>query len=165
MEIITQKAIMLMLAASQARAKLSMPVITKILYLTDWKCAIELGRTFTGLRWFLAEYGPEVEDYEILEFLSSRRFARRQEQASSGEQSHYKLKRPVQISVKDMDPDFIRILTFAMKTAAEKGAEDLDLLVMSTYPVITTDIYGKLDLVKKAKEYRPIRDNNLAQAG
>ena len=116
---------------SKARLKI-------MVYLADWKSAIERGRQITPLTWEFGEYGPYNPNLARLienrEALSSTR--RKYPALGDAERG---------------------ILDFAVATVEKKSFAELTKLVYSTHPFITQPRYTKFNLPELARDYERIK--------
>ncbi len=109
-----------------------------MVYLADWKSAIERGYQITSQTWEFGEYGPYnpdlarlLEDQEDLSGAGGPRSA--------------------------LGEDDKEILDFVIATVEKKRFMDLTSLVYSTHPMLTQPRYAKFDLLKLAREYERIK--------
>ncbi len=134
--------------------ELSKGRLTKLIYLADWRSAIEDGVQLTDTRWIFNHYGPYVHDIVDLAredgaftvevtrnaFGSSKEVIRAASDAGYPSLTHKEK----------------RILDFVIDSTKAKFWGDFINLVYSTYPVVTQDRYSELDLVKLAGEYKEV---------
>jgi hypothetical protein len=127
-----------------------------MVYLADWKSAIDLGRQMTEVKWQIDQHGPYVDD--ILELAKS-------DPDFEIETSENVFGSPkTLISLKNRKVDFSLleseklILNHVIQTTARKNFEEFIKLVYSTYPAITQEKYKKIDLESLAKEYKTINE-------
>lgn len=134
------------------RRRLSNARLTKMVYLADWKSAIETRKTISNIKWYYDNFGPFVWDVvntarqnpllfnvtcsadsdgnrRTFLSLADRRYKARLDRSEAQSVDHI-----IQVT-KDLDwPDFIR-------------------LVYSTYPIASRQKFQELDLVALADEY------------
>lgn len=132
--------------------ELSKARLTKLIYLADWKSAIERGRQLTEINWIFNHYGPYVDDV-CLAALENPDFNVQQTVNRYGKpKSVISLKRAFRMeSLTDEDK---RILDYVIETTMPLGWEGFIQLVYSTFPILTHPRMSRLDLVESAKRYR-----------
>jgi hypothetical protein len=106
--------------------ELSNARLTKMIYLADWKSAIEREEQLTNLSWEFSHYGPYVPNVI--------RLAR---------------------SEKDFEVKLGETI-FVIHSVDDKSFTEFVKLVYSTYPIVTQERYSILDLVNLAKEYKEV---------
>ncbi|WP_299948417.1 Panacea domain-containing protein [uncultured Microbulbifer sp.] len=139
------------------KSELSASRLTKMLYLADWKSAIENSKQLTDAEWHFNHYGPYVDDFikiaanddEIKVFSTQTMFGAHKQQVELREGSSREIE--IQESEK-------KILDFVIDSTRSKNYEEFIKLVYSTYPVVSSSRYNDLDLVKMAQEYRDISE-------
>jgi len=141
---------------------LSASRLTKIVYLADWKSALEYARPLTGSTWHFNHYGPYVDDFisvakkdEDVEVLDTRN-------VFGARKLLLKIKDSFEGEV-DLDEEQIKILDFVISATKDKSYQEFINLVYSTYPVVSSDRYSDLDLVSMAREYRKISGREKAK--
>jgi len=126
--------------------------LTKIIYLTDWRYALDYDEKLTGIEWIFNHYGPYVPDVLkcaqaiskiSVEFRSNfyntpKTIIRASEDAQKPE----------------LDSKITNVLDSMIEKAAKRSWNQFIQLVYSTYPILTQPRYSKLDLVALAKEYK-----------
>lgn len=137
------------------KSELSASRVTKMLYLADWKSAIDNGRQLTDSKWYFNHYGPYVEDFielakedDDIEVVSDQTIFGGRKRLLKLSDSH---KNKVQLDDNDKT-----LVDFVINATKSKNYEDFIKLVYSTYPVITHDKYSELDLVPLAAKYKQI---------
>jgi hypothetical protein len=138
--------------------ELSNARLTKMVYLADWKSAIERGEQLTNLSWEFSHYGPYVpdvirlarseEEFEVEQgetIYGAQRELVRHETESATAAAYPSLK------LEDKD-----LLDFVIRSVEDKSFTEFVKLVYSTYPIVTQDRYSKLDLVNLASEYKEV---------
>lgn len=135
------------------KSELSNARLTKMIYLSDWKCAIESGKQLTDIEWFFDNYGPYVTDVqaEIAEHedLFSSNFTRNM----YGESKTIFSMKNVEYNPVLSDSERVVVEHVIVKTR-ELYWDDFIKLVYSTHPVSSSSRYSFLNLVEKAKEYK-----------
>ena len=131
--------------------ELSNARLTKLIYLADWKSAIERGRQITEIEWEFSYYGPYVSDViEIAE--SDNSFYVESETNPYGEKkSVIRCKRGARAN--HLDSAEVSILKKVIAATEDKTWDDFIRLVYSTYPIKTVPQFSQLDLPRLAKQY------------
>jgi hypothetical protein len=128
--------------------ELSKARLAKLIYLADWKSAIERGEQMTNIVWV---YNYHVEDV-AQEAEDDPAFKVRSTHNLYGEpKGLIELVRPR--GYPSLTEDDRRILDSVIASTAEKNWNEFIRLVYSTYPIITQDRFSKLDLVELAHRY------------
>lgn len=137
------------------RSELSNARLTKIIYLADWKSAIERDTQLTEIQWFFNHYGPYVDDViEVAE--NDPAFDVKQTFNMYGEYKEViSLKNGVDYPT--LEEDDKAILDFVIDSSASKNWDQFIRLIYSTYPVLTQSRFAKLNLVELAHEYEEKR--------
>lgn len=135
------------------KAELSKARLTKMVYLADWKSAIDRKKTLTDIEWVYNHYGPYVDD------VWSTVRKERDIFKSADETNFYGSSKEVVMLVSEDTPDNLeneerKILDKIIEVTKEKYWNDFISLVYSTYPVRKSERYDSLNLVKLAKEYK-----------
>ncbi len=133
--------------------ELSKARLVKLLYLADWKNALDNGQQLTTIDWYFNHYGPYVDDVMELVTADQRNFRVELRRGSYGGM------REVILLVPSHDPPQVsskarRVLDFVIRTVYPLAWDDFIQLVYSTYPIQTTARYNYLHLVELAQEYR-----------
>jgi len=138
--------------------ELSKARLNKIIYLIDWKSAIEKQRQLTNIHWLFNHYGPYVREIESL-IIEDPRFKIEQTTNFYGGEKNI-------ITLKD-DQSFIEpsneekiIIEFIMEKTRRLYWDKFINLVYSTYPIISQAKGSNLDLVQLAKEYKELKESN-----
>ena len=139
--------------------ELSNARLTKMVYLADWKNAIEREEQLTDLTWEFSHYGPYVPDVICLA-RSEDDFEVERGETMYGNQKelvrHQAEFGMLAASYPSLAPEDRDILDFVIRSVEDKNFTEFVKLVYSTYPMITQVRYSKLDLVDLAKEYKQI---------
>lgn len=133
--------------------ELSKARVVKMIYLADWRNAIQHGVQLTTIRWYFNHFGPYVdevinvarqdEDFEVV--LVTNCF--------HGPKELIKLKSKAKVKG-ELSLEAQMSLDHVIKNTSNLYWDDFISLVYSTYPIITQSKYSQLDLPKLAKEYR-----------
>ncbi len=132
--------------------ELSKARVTKMVYLADWKSALDHGRQITPIEWVFNHYGPYVEHvvdsiradpaFEVV--LTSNMYGKAKEVVRvRGE-----------VRWPDLDAQDVAVLDHVIARTAPKYWDQFIKLVYSTYPILTRPRMAILDLVALAGEYR-----------
>jgi hypothetical protein len=134
------------------KEQLSKARLTKMIYLADWKSAIDRATQISDVEWAFSHFGPYVplvieqlrddEDFAVVS--SSTIYGNPKEVVSYHGPGFFPT-----LSVEDR-----RILDFVIESVAPKSWDGFVRLVYSTYPVMSRPRYSRLDLVGLADEYR-----------
>lgn len=145
------------------KSELSASRLTKMLYLADWKSAIEQSRQLTDAQWHFNHYGPYVDDFiKIAKDDDDIRVVRTQTMFG-GHKQEVRLNDNFDGTV-ELEEEDKKILDFVISSTKRKNYEDFIKLVYSTYPVVSSSRYSDLDLVTLAKEYESIAENSSNKA-
>jgi hypothetical protein len=138
--------------------ELSKPRLVKLIYLIDWKHALETGEQLTDIKWVNNHYGPYVED--IIELIKERNdiflldsYRNRYGKITDKIKLVNKLE-SIEVGENKEIIDFI-----INKTNHFKWSDFMDI-VMSTYPVQSYQRYTELDLSEDAKKYNKLRSTS-----
>ena len=125
--------------------------VTKMVYLADWKSAIERREQLTDISWRFDHYGPFVYDVrDVAESDPAFRIVPTQNPFGS----HKELLRVSEdVDYPSLSEDEMQVLDHVLETSAELNWDQFIKLVYSTYPIFTKERYSKLDLVQLAEEY------------
>lgn len=142
--------------------ELSNSRLTKLIYLADWKAALESGSQMTDIKWVYNHYGPYVPDV-VNSIKKDGRFIVRSTLNAYGSP-----KVLVQLSddvgdCASLSEDDRQYLEFVVEATKKKTYDDFIKLVYSTYPVVTQEKYEELDLPGLAEEYRASRGIRLSE--
>lgn len=130
--------------------ELSKARVTKMVYLADWRSAIEYGRQMTPLRWTFNHYGPYLDD--VVD--TARTDSAFEVKESANPYGHPKeVIRLVGDARADLTEQEKEVLDHVINETAPLYWNDFIRLVYSTYPVVTQPKYSELDLVGLAREY------------
>jgi hypothetical protein len=136
------------------KQELSKARLTKMVYLADWRAAIEQGRQLTSLRWTFNHYGPYLDDV-VQEARASKDL-----DVETTRNMYGGLKELVAVRDETPEPPMSdsdrAILDHVIEETAPLYWNDFMKLVYSTYPIVTQERYTTLDLVELAKEYQRV---------
>jgi hypothetical protein len=135
--------------------ELSKARINKIMYLIDWKSAIENEKQITNIEWVFNHYGPYVNKIEEI-ISKDNRFNIEKTTNIYGKEKH--------IIGLIKDKDFINpsdqdkvIIDFILEKTVKFYWNKFIALVYSTYPIISQEKGSKLNLVELAREYKNLQ--------
>jgi hypothetical protein len=138
--------------------ELSKARLNKIIYLVDWKSAIEHGNQLTDIEWVFNHFGPYVSDIEET-ILKDERF-----KIISTKNIYNNPKNIIKLC---QDINFIepnntekKIIDFIIDKTKKFYWDKFIELVYSTYPIISQERGSKLNLVTLAAEYNELKNNN-----
>ena len=140
------------------KSELSASRVTKMLYLADWKNAIENDSQITDAVWHFHHYGPYVDDFieiarndeDIDVVNTTTMFGGKKQQIVLRDT----FKSEIEISERYKD-----ILDFVIRATKDKNYEDFIKLVYSTYPVVSSNRYSDFNLVEMAHDYKKLSAN------
>lgn len=153
MEKVIMSVIKYILQAYPYKDELSASRLTKMLYLTDWKAALELDTQLTDTVWHFHHYGPYVDDFVKMAKQDSDIKVTSTTTVFGGSKQLFELSgegtQPI-----TLEPQLKEIVDFVINATKDKNYEEFIKLVYSTYPVLSSNKYSDLDLVQKAREYK-----------
>lgn len=130
--------------------------LTKIIYLIDWKSAIDDSCLLTNSEWHLDNYGPYIEHF----FDAITKDKDLDIKISNNLDEDKKLS----IVMKNIEwQDHLedrqkKIIDFVINVTKDKNYSDLSKLVFSTYPIIVGNNNFYLDLIKLAHDYNELKN-------
>lgn len=133
--------------------ELSRARLTKMVYLADWKFAIDHGRQMTDTKWYFDNYGPYVWDIWKTAESNPDVFDVQTTQNMYGDEKNLIKLRSVPKDL-SLTEDDVNTLNHVIETTRDLNWSKFINLVYSTYPVRSTERYYFLDLVSKAQEYK-----------
>ncbi|HHQ4675900.1 SocA family protein [Aeromonas veronii] len=153
MEKVIMNVIKYILQAYPYKDELSASRLTKMLYLTDWKAALELDMQLTNTVWHFHHYGPYVDDFVKMAKQDSDIKVTCTTTVFGGNKQLFKLSGESTQPI-TLEPQLKEIVDFVINATKDKNYEEFIKLVYSTYPVLSSNKYTDLDLVQKAREYK-----------
>ncbi len=131
---------------------LSASRIAKLVYLVDWKFALEYDKQLTDTSWHFNHHGPYVSDFLNIAKNNDTMSIEETTNIYGSRKQLFKLNyEHVEIHISD---EVREIVDFVIKATCNKNHDEFIKLVYSTYPVISGDRHSPLNLVEKAREYR-----------
>lgn len=139
------------------KSELSASRLTKMLYLADWKSAIESSKQLTDVKWHFNHYGPYVDDF--LKIAKNDRDIKVINTCTvfGGRKQEIKLDDSFDGNI-ELTESQINVLDFVIEATKNKNYEEFIKLVYSTYPIVSNSKYSDLDLVNLAKDYKKIAE-------
>ena len=130
---------------------------TKLVYLSDWYMAMQYGRQITDISWFFDHYGPYVSD--ILDEADEDTLLRINKTVSAFGSTKY-----IVGAKYDKDALDYPSLSYEEQLIIDRVIEDTKQMswnefidyVYSTYPIVNSNKYYTLDLVRLAIEFNMI---------
>jgi hypothetical protein len=140
--------------------ELSKARLTKMVYLTDWKSAIDRGEQLTDIEWKFNHYGPYVQDV-VNTARDNKEFDVISTSAPYGSWKEL-IRLKVLGSYGSLTARDKAILNHIVDSTAPLSWDDFMRLVYSTYPVISRTRGETLDLVPLAEEYRSAQEESTS---
>jgi hypothetical protein len=135
---------------SSEKYPVSPPRLINILYLTDWKAAISMHKTISGIQWKIIDSEPKVDDSTLKEIIDSvDRKGRKLGFGLIGKLQRLSTYAPSKIERPSID--------FVTDFAKNQSDEALSLMVKSTYPTITQDESDIVNLADLAEKYGRVK--------
>lgn len=138
--------------------ELSKARLNKIIYLIDWKSALELEKQLTSIEWKFNHYGPYVNIIEET-IQNDDRF-----RIVSTTNFYGNEKNLIEIiddkNFSDPTEEEQEIIDFIIEKTRKFYWDKFINLVYSTYPIISQEKGSQLNLVELAKEYKNIKQND-----
>jgi hypothetical protein len=134
------------------KKELSNARLTKLIYLTDWHQAINYHTQITTIKWYFDNYGPFVQDIykKTLEFNDLFDIKTLTNIYGTDKKIFILKNQSYQPTLTD---DESKSINHIINVTQNLNWNDFIRLVYSTYPIVSSERYNYLDLVKKAKEY------------
>ena len=128
--------------------------LTKLIYLIDWESSLESGAQLTDIEWYFNHYGPYVSDvFDTADEDSDLRIV---EKVSNFGTKKFLVESKIEKSELqfELNESERKIIDKVIdKTKSMNWNEFIDY-VYSTYPIVKSEKYGVLNLVKLAEEYQ-----------
>ncbi len=128
--------------------------ITKLVYLVDWESALMTREQITDIDWYFDHYGPYVSDVfdtadedselAIVEKVSNFGTKKYVVEAKAGKDS----------LIIDLDKSEESIIDKVIDNTKNMNWNEFIDYVYSTFPIVNSEKYGVLNLVKLAEEYQ-----------
>lgn len=137
--------------------ELSKARLNKIIYLIDWKSALEHEEQLTSIEWKFNHYGPYVKTIEEI-IQNDDRF-----QIVSTTNFYGNEKNLIEIiddkNFSDPTEEEQEIIDFIIEKTKKFYWDKFINLVYSTYPIISQEKGSQLNLIELAKEYKKLKTN------
>lgn len=133
------------------KEELSKARLTKMVYLADWKSAIDQDRPMTEITWVFNHYGPYVDDV-VQEAEEDPAFVVKGTQNIYGDPKSI-IECEGSREYPSLSNEDKRILDSIIESSKKKTWNEFIRLVYSTYPVMTQDRFSEFDLVDLARRY------------
>lgn len=139
------------------KSELAKARINKIIYLMDWKSSIDRGKQISDIEWIFNHYGPYVDDVE--------NEIRNDERLKISMTFNYYNNPKYLIELTDENVNFNEpndeekeILDLVIEVTKKLNWDDFINAVYSTYPITHSEKGSNLNLVKLAKEYNTLKE-------
>ncbi|TKW61105.1 MAG: DUF4065 domain-containing protein [Blastochloris viridis] len=133
------------------KSELSLARLTKMVYLADWKTAINQERQLTNIAWYFNHYGPYVDDVENI-IVADNEFNIRNTTTPYGTKKNLvEAKATASYEISD---NVKTVLDEVIEKSSKLYWNDFIRLVYSTYPIRTQPRYSNLDLPSLAAKYK-----------
>ncbi|WP_396196181.1 Panacea domain-containing protein [Flavobacterium sp.] len=136
--------------------ELSKPRLVKLLFLIDWKYAIDNGHQFTEIKWYYNHYGPYVEDVIDLIKTHNDIFYVNAFENQFGSISEIISLKEKNINI-EVSKEVKVAADFIIKNTAHMKWTDFITLIYSSYPVKANSQYTILDLEKDSIRFNKSR--------
>lgn len=134
--------------------------LNKMIYLADWKSAIEREMQVSSIRWIYNNYGPYVNEIAELAKQDDWFIIYNTVNDFGHKKNIIYINEYVQdndITLLECDKEY---LNYVIKTTHSLNWADFIRLVYSTYPIISSTRKSSLNLIEKASIYNEIKRNN-----
>lgn len=140
------------------KSYLSITKLTHILYLADWKSAIQYSKQLTGMKWSMGHNGLYTND--LSKIIDSDSHIKITNRHTINDRSSMVIELIGFISNFDIHNEEKDILDFVIRSTKDKSPLELMRLVYSTYPLISNSKNTDINLVEMASAYKLIRRNS-----
>ncbi len=131
------------------KAELSNARLTKMVYLSDWKYALQHGQQMTSIEWLFNNFGPFVKDIENTA-LSHPQLFKIQETINAYGNKKNLIKYIDNRYNERISENEKKTLDFVINSTKSLDWDKFIQLVYSTYPILLSERHSKLDLVALA---------------
>jgi hypothetical protein len=131
------------------KSELSKTRLTKLVYLADWQAANDLGRQLTNIDWYFHNFGPYVDDVMNV-VMSDPRF-----EVSKTTNFYGDMKLQIAVQSDDhakLGEAEVAVLNKVIEETSPMYWNSFIKHVYQTKPILDSDRYSSLDLVKIASE-------------
>ncbi|WP_205702852.1 Panacea domain-containing protein [Botryobacter ruber] len=137
--------------------ELSKPRLVKLIYLIDWKYAIDNGEQATNIKWIYNHYGPYVDDVINLMKDNPAIFDITSKQNPyGGITDKFRLRDPQNIVV-NLDTELKEISNLIIEKTSDLSWSNFISVVYSSFPVKSNLKYSVLDLKQLSIEFRNLK--------
>jgi hypothetical protein len=133
---------------SLSHTPISFDTLRYLVYLAHWKYALVYGQDLSETTWVFARSGPASGKFFDLLFTSPEIIVI--DRLVENETMNISCNKDLSVDIKE--PEKL-VLDFVLSKEALLNEPELQKLVYSTYPMMTTPRFKKLDLINKAKDY------------
>ena len=130
---------------------LSKARLNKIIYLIDWKSAIDREKQITSIEWYFNNYGPYVNDIEISLSFDERFTIEKTRNYFGNEKNIVRIKTD---NFKSPTDEERHIIDLVINLTQDLSWNKFINAVYSTFPIKKTEKGSSLNLVQFAKEYK-----------
>ena len=135
---------------------LSKARLNKIIYLIDWKSAIDKEKQITNIEWYFNNYGPYVSDIETSLNFDERFYIEKTRNYFGNEKKIVRIK--TNEFQKPLDEEKL-IIDLVINLTQELSWNEFINAVYSTFPIKESEKGSSLNLVQLAKEYKALKQN------
>lgn len=127
--------------------------VTKMVYLADWHQAIKRGHQVSSINWYFDNYGPYVWDVYNEAKDNTELFTCRDSHNLFGEPK-------IQLGIKDVqfNPQLTaeekESIDHVIATTKQLNWGAFIRLIYSTFPIMSSERYSRLNLIEKAAAYK-----------
>lgn len=138
------------------KSDLSKTRITKMVYLADWYSTLSRDKQITNIQWYFDHYGPYVPDvYEAA--LNDKYLKIKEVESYYGTPKNLiLLNEKYQVPKINLNKDEIFILNKVIENTKSLTWNAFIKMVYDTYPIKRGNQYEPLDLIKFAKDYKTL---------
>jgi len=137
--------------------ELSKARLNKLIYLIDWKSAIDNQEQMSDIEWIFNHYGPYVSDIETRLLLDDRFDIEKTTNFYGSEKNIIKIKSDTDF--KEPNEKQKKVMDFIIDATKGMYWNKFINTVYSTYPIQHSQRGEQLDLVKLANEYKKVKNN------
>lgn len=151
----TRDAVAYLIANYPHKGELSKARVTKMVYLADWKAALDHGRQITPINWRFHHFGPYVDDVHQMALDDSAFRVRVETNYYGKRKERIELVEPQEtlVSLQEWEK---QILNHVIGTTKALNWDAFIKLVYSTYPILSGERGSILNLLASATAYREL---------
>ena len=136
--------------------------LNKMIYLADWKAAIEEGKQLSEIHWLYNNYGPYVNQIADLAQSDNWFIIYNTVNNAGHKKNIIYINNQVQDNDIQLSEDEKKYINYVIESTHSLSWSDFIRLVYSTYPIISSTKKDYLNLVDFARQYNELkRDNTL----